>query len=407
MASSLGRRPLLAATAALAAGAARGARAQQAGVRIGVLGDAAGPYASAGGPGCVAAAEMAVQDFGGTVLGQPIAVVHGDTQNKPDVASAIARQWYDDGGVDAITDLPVTPVAAAVQQVAREKSRTVMITGAAVTEFTSKWCSPVSSHWADDTHAMAAGSSQIITKAGGHDWFFVSVDFSFGAALQAEATKVIEANGGRVLGTAKFPLGSTDFSSQILQAQSSGARVLGLAAVGGDQVNLIKQLAEFGVQGKTADRPGITLAGFLVYVTDIHALGLDVAQGLRYSSCYYWDQSDGARAFGRRFMAAQKAMPTQNQANVYAATTHFLKATAQAGVRDGVAVNKAMRAMPIDFFGKPTTMRGDGRVLHDITLYRVKAPGESRGAWDYLAPIGSIAPADAFVPANPACETAS
>lgn len=406
MRMTMGRRVMLGTAIAGSAGFSERVRAQEGAVRIGVLTDEAGPYASSGGPGSIAAAEMAVKDFGGTVLGRPVEVIHADTQNKPDVASAIARQWYDEG-VDAITDLPVTPVAAAVQQIAREKGRTVMITAAAVTEFTSKWCSPVSSHWANDTHAMAAGSSQIITKAGGHDWFFVTVDFSFGAALQAAATKVIEANGGRVLGTAKFPLGSTDFSSQILQAQSSGAKVLGLAAVGGDQVNLIKQLAEFGVQGRTAERAGVTLAGFLVYLTDIHALGLEVAQGLRFSSCFYWDQSDGARAFGRRFMAARQAMPTQNQANIYAATTHFLKAMAQAGARDAVAVNKAMRAMPIDFFGKEVPMRGDGRVMHDITLYRVKAPGESTRAWDYLAPIGAVPPAEAFMAENPACETAS
>ncbi len=396
----LNRRTLLAASA-IGAMPLRHARAQSGPIRIGVLTDESGPYASSGGPGSVAAARMAVLDFGPSVLGQPIEIIRADTQNKPDVAGSIARQWYDQG-VDAITDLPVTPVAAAVQQVAREKSRTVMITAAAVTEFTSKLCAPISSHWADDTHAMAAGSSQVITKSGGTTWYFVTVDFSFGAALQAEATKVIEANGGKILGAAKFPLGNTDFSSQIVQAQASGAKVLGLASVGGDQVNLIKQLAEFGIQGKT----GQTLAGFLVYITDIDALGLEVAQGLRFPTSYYWDQSPGTRAFAQRFFAERRAMPTQNQANVYAATTHFLKAMAQAGTRDPLAVNKAMRAMPLAYFGDTTTMRADGRVLHDLTLYRVKAPAEKKAAWDYLAPIGSIPASDAFIPAAPACETA-
>ena len=400
MAFTVARRTLLGSAAAGAAGF-RSARAQTGPIRIGVLTDEAGPYASSGGAGSIAAAQMAVKDFGPSVLGQAIEIIHADTQNKPDIASGIARQWYDQG-VDAITDLPVTPIAAAVQQVAREKSRTVMITAAAITEFTSKLCAPISSHWADDTHAIAAGSTQVLTKAGGNTWFFVSVDFSFGAALQAEAAKVIEANGGKVIGTAKFPLGNTDFSSQILQAQSSGAKVIGLASVGGDQVNLIKQMAEFGLQAKG----GQTLAGFLVYITDIDALGLPTAQGFRFPTSFYWDQSEGTRAFGKRFFAERKAMPTQNQANIYAATTHFLKAMAKAGSRDPVAVNLAMRAMPLAFFGQDTTMRADGRVLHDLTLYRVKAPAESKAPWDYLAPIGSIPASDAFIPMNPACVTA-
>ena len=367
-------------------------------VRIGVLTDEGGPYASSGGAGSVAAARMAVQDFGGTVLGLPIEVLRADTLNKPDVAGSIAREWYD-GGVDAITDLPVTPVAAAVQQVAKEKGRTVMITAAAVTEFTSKLCAPVSSHWADDTHAMAAGTGGVVTEGGGKRWYFIAVDFSFGAALQAEATRVVEAAGGRVLGGTKFPLGNTDYSAQIVQARTSGAEVIGLAAVGGDQVNLIKQAAEFGLQAGGKQ----TLAGFLVYITDIQALGLEVAQGFRFPGSFYWDTDEGTRAFSQRFMAERKAMPTSNQANVYAATLHFLRAMAQAGTRDAVAVGRAMRALPVRYFGKETTMRGDGRVLHDLVLYRVKAPGESRGAWDLLAPLGTVPAADAFLAANPAC----
>jgi len=230
-AAGFGRRAILGGTAVLAGGVR--ARAQLAAVRIGVLTDESGPYAASGGAGSVAAARMAVQDFGGTVLGLPVEVLRADTQNKPDVAGSIARAWYD-SGVDAVTDLPVTPVAAAVQQVARERSRTVLITAAAVTEFTSKSCSPVSSHWADDTHAMAAGTGKVLTEGGGKTWYFVTVDFSFGAALQAEAAKVIEAAGGRVLGSTRFPIGNTDFSAQIVQARTSGAQVIGLASVGGD-----------------------------------------------------------------------------------------------------------------------------------------------------------------------------
>ena len=363
MALLIKRRTVLAGAAlgvpALGAPTLRRAQAAPSGpVRIGVLTDEAGPYASSGGPGSIAAARLAVQDFGPAVLGQPIEVIHADTLNKPDAAGAIARQWYDEG-VDAITDLPVTPVAAAALQAAREKSRTVMITAAAVTEFTSKLCAPVSSHWADDTHALAAGSSQVLTKAGGDAWYFISVDFSFGAALQAEAAKVVEANGGRVIGAAKFPLGNTDFSSQILQAQNSGAKVVGLVAVGNDQVNLIKQAAEFGMQAKG----GQTLAGFLVYLTDIHSLGLRVAQGLRFPSSFYWDQSPGTRAFAQRFLKEQGAMPTKNQASVYLSTLHFLKAMAKSGARDAIATNQAMRAMPIDYFGQQVAMRADGRVM--------------------------------------------
>jgi len=392
-------RAALGGAALIAAGSpSRRARAQDTPVRIGVLTDETSQYASSGGAGSIAAARMAAQDFGGTVLGKPIEILHADTLNKPDIAGSIARQWYD-SGVDAVTDLPVTPVAAAVQQVAREKNRTVMITAAAVTEFTSKTCSPVSSHWADDTHALAEGTGKLVTGQGGTTWFFVTVNISFGEALQAEATKVIEANGGKVLGSTRFPIGSTDFSSQIVQAQSSGAKIIGLANVGGEQVNLIKQAAEFGLQEGGRQ----TLAGFLVYITDIHALGLKVAQGLNFPSSFYWDQDDGSRRFGKRFQAERNAMPTQNQANVYASTLHFLKAMSQAGTRDAVAVNKAMRAMPIDFFGRQVAMREDGRVLNELTLYRVKAPGESSAPWDYFAAVGSIPPAEAFLALNPAC----
>jgi len=383
----------------LAAATLSKARAQSARpVRIGVLTDSAGPYANSGGAGSVLAAKMAVADFGPTVLGVPIEVINSDTQNKPDVASATARQWYDDG-VDAIIDLPVTPVALAVQQIAKEKSRTVMITAAAVTEFTSKLCSPVSSHWADDTHAMTAASGQVLTGLGGTSWFFITVDFSFGLALQAEASKIVEAAGGTVIGSAKFPIGNTDFSSQILQAQSSGARVIGLAAVGGDQVNLIKQASEFGLTTSGAQ----TMAGFLVYISDIEALGLPVAQGLSFGSSFYWDSNDGTRAFTKRFMAERHTVPTKNQAAIYAATRHYLAAMAQSGTRDAVTVNKAMRAMPVDWFGENVVLRGDGRLMTPITTYRVKAPGKSSGSFDLYQPIGRVLPEQAYVPASPQC----
>lgn len=392
------RRTLLAA-AALASAGLRPARAQDGPVRIGVLTDETGPYADSGGPGSVLAAQMAVQDFGGTVLSRPIEVLRADTQNKPDIAGSIARQWYDTAGVDLITDLPVTPVAAAVQQVAREKNRSVIITAAAVTEFTSRNCAPVSVHWADDTHALAAGTAAEVVRAGRKVWFFITVDFAFGLALQRDATEVIERGGGRVIGSARFPLGNSEFSSQLLSAQASGAEVIGLASVGNDQVNLIKQAAEFGLM-----RPGgQTMVGFLVYITDIHSLGLQVAQGLTFGAGFYWDQDDAARAFARRFMAARRAMPTKNQAAIYASTLHYLRAMAQAGSRDAVAVGKAMRAMPASYLGRPTTIRADGRALYDLSLYRVKAPGESTAPWDYYTAVAPIPAAQAFLPMTAAC----
>lgn len=397
--NSLKRRAVLGGAAMLASTPMFGAAGASGGpVRIGVLTDESGPYSDSGGTGSVVAARMAVQDFGGVVLGRKIEIQHSDTQNKPDAASSIARAWYD-AGVDAIIDLPVTPVAAAVQQIAREKSRTVMITAAAVSEFTSRSCSPVSSHWADDTHAMATGTGKVLTRAGGRTWFFITVNISFGEALQAEATRVIEANGGKVVGSTKFPIGNPDFSSQIVEAQSSGATVIGLASVGGDQVNLIKQTAEFGLQ-----KGGAQLAGFLVYITDIHALGLAAAQGLSFPASFYWDQSDESRAFAKRFMTERKAMPTQNQASVYAGVLHFLKAMVQAGTDDAIGVNKAMRTAPVAFFGSPATMRADGRVLYDVTLYRVKRPDESRVPWDYYTAVGTIPASEAFLPLNPLCK---
>jgi branched-chain amino acid transport system substrate-binding protein len=393
-----GRRAVLGGAAmAAAAPSFKAAAASTGPVRIAVLTDENGPYTDSGGVGNITAARMAAQDFGNVVLGRPVEILHADTQNKPDVAGSIARAWYD-SGVDAIIDLPVTPVAAAVQQVAREKGRTVMITASAISEFTSKNCFPTSSHWADDTHALTTGVARLMTNPTSRTWFFITVDFSFGEALEALTARAIEASGGKVIGDVKFPIGNSEFSSQILAAQSSGASIVGIAAVGGDQVNLIKQAAEFGLR-----KNGVQLAGYLVYITDIHALGLDVAQGLSFPAGFYWDQNNESRAFSKRFMAERKAMPTKNQALNYASTLHFLKAMAQAGTDDPIAVNKAMRALPVAYFGRPATLRADGRLLYDVTLYRVKRPDESRFAWDYYSAVGTLPASEAFLPMNPAC----
>ncbi len=379
--------------------AAAPALAQNAPLKIGVLTDESGPYADSSGPGSILAAEMAVADFGGSVKGRKIEIVHADTQNKPDVASAIARRWFDTEGVNAIVDLPVTPIAAAVQALAKEKNRTVMITASATSDFTAKWCSPVSTHWADDSHALAAGTAKAISASGPKSWYFITVDIAFGAALQRDATEVIEATGGKVLGTAKHPVNAPDFSSLLLQAQNSGAQEIGLASVGNDLVNEVKQAHEFGI-GKDGKQ---SLIAFLVYIQDINALSLNTAQGLHVTAGFYWDQNDKARAFARRFFDKRKMMPSKNHAEIYTAVLHYLQAIDKAGTDEAVAVNKAMRAAPVDYFGRSATLRGDGRVLYDLTLYRVKKPADSKAPWDYYEKVRDIPAAEAFLPANPAC----
>jgi branched-chain amino acid transport system substrate-binding protein len=367
-------------------------------LKIGVLTDASGPFVDSGGPGSVTAAEMAVKDFGGEVLGRKVEIVLGDTLNKPDVALGIARRWFDVEGVSAITDLPVTPVAFAVQALAKEKNRTVLITAGATTDITAKYCAPGSSHWADDSYAMATSIAKAETAAGAKSWFFLTVDTAFGAALQKTTTEVVEKAGGKVLGSVKYPINAPDFSSLLLQAQSSGADRIALASVGADLNNQIKQGAEFGI-GRDGKQ---TMAGFLVYIQSVHAVGLPTAQGLNLVSGFYWDQSEEARAFAKRFIEARQMMPSRNHASIYAAITHYLKAVKAAGTDDPAAVGKAMRAAPIDYFGHPARMRGDGRVMYDLTLYRVKAPGESKAPWDYYQRIRDIPAEEAFAPANTA-----
>ena len=363
-------------------------------VRIGVLTDETGPYVDSAGPGSVLAARMAAEDFGGTVRGKPIEILHADTQNKPDVASTVARRWFDTEKVDAVIDLPVTPIALAVQEIAKQKNRTVMITAAAISEFTSKLCSPVSTHWADDTHALTAGAARALVAQGGDTWFFITVDQAFGLALERDAAAIVKDGGGRVLGSARHPIGATDYSSLLLQAQSSGAKVVAFASVGNDLVNLLKQANEFGL-GRNQ-----ILAGFLIYIQDIHALGLQASKGFTFTAGYYWDQDDKARDFARRFFLRQKMMPSKDHALIYTAVTHYLRAVDAAGTDDAIAVNRAMRDRPFDFFGKPATIRGDGRVLFDETLWRVKTPEESKAPWDYYMPVRTLPAAEAFLPPN-------
>ena len=383
----------LAVVACLVAGAAV---AQEPRLRIGVLTDETGPYADSAGPGSVLAAQMAAQDFGGAVHGRPIEIMHADTLNKPDVAAAQARKWFDADDVSAIVDLPVTPVALAVQEIAKQKNRTVMVTASAASEFTTKYCSPVSTHWADDTHALTTGTVRALMAGGNDTWFFITVDQAFGLALDRDATAVVLAQGGRVLGTTRHPIGATDYASLLVQAQASGAKVVALASVGGDLVNLLKQANEFGLRegGKQI------VAGFLTYVQDIHALGLPATQGYTFTEGFYWNQNDEAQAFSKRFFAARGAMPSKNHAEIYTAVTHYLRAVEAVGTDEAVAVNRAMRERPLDYFGHPATVRSDGRVLFDVTLWQVKTPVESKEPWDYYTPVRTIPATEAFLPIN-------
>jgi branched-chain amino acid transport system substrate-binding protein len=367
-------------------------------VKIGVLTDLSGPYAESSGRGSVVAADMAAEDVGRMVRGKPIEIIEADHQNKPDIAATIAQRWFDLDKVDGIVDLPVSPVAAAVQAVGKEKQRTTLITAAASADLTAKTCTLTSTQWADDTHALAGGAARAIVDRGGKKWFFVTVDNGFGEAMQNDASHVVEANGGKVLGAAKFPFGNGDFSPLLAQARSSGADVIEVASSGGDLVNLVKQASELGLPN---EKQG--LGGFLVYLTDIHALGLQLAQNLIFASGFYWDQGDASRRFAKRFLDKTGTMPTKTHAAVYTAVRHYLAAIDQAGTTDAIAVNQTMRRLPVDYFGRPAMIRADGRVLYDLTLYRVKTPAESLYPWDYYAPLRTIPKEDAFLPMNAAC----
>ncbi len=366
-------------------------------LRIGVLADLSGPYADSGGPGSVTAARLAAQDFG-PLAGRTVEIVAGDTQNKPDIAANIARGWFDSDGVSAITDLPVTPIALAVQEVARQKNRSVMITGAAASDITNRTCNPISTHWADDSHALAVGTVDALVRGGADTWFFLIPDYGFGQAVLRDASQALAARGAKVVGMVKHPLGISDYSSALLQAQLSGAKVVATAAASGDLVNTIKQASEFHLTAAGTQ----TLAGFLVYTSDVNAIGLETAQGLTISLGFYWDQSEASRGFAKRFFAERKAMPTQDHAAVYAAVTQYLRAAAATDADDAVAINRAMRATPFDYFGHPARVREDGRLMYDLTVYRVKTPGESRYAWDLLQPVGKVDADVAFLPVNQA-----
>jgi branched-chain amino acid transport system substrate-binding protein len=375
---------------ALAAGPAA---AQTEAIKIGVLGDQSSAYSDLGGTGSVIAAEMAVEDFGKSVLGKPIEIVSADHQNKPEIGANIARRWFDRDGVLMITDLTNSAVALAVQNVAKEKKRIDLVTSTATTALTNEACSPYGVHWTFDSYALSVGTAKTLVEQGGKSWYFVTADYTFGYNLQDNATRVITALGGKVLGTAKAPLNTTDFSSQLLEAQASGADVIGLANSGADTANSVKQAAEFRITRKQK------LAAFLPFITDIKAMGLDNAQGLVLTTAFYWDMDDAKRKWSERFFKKNGTMPTQVHAGTYSAVLHYLKAVKAAGSTDADAVMAKMRALPVDDFAFKGTIRSDGQMIHDMYLAQVKTPAESKRDWDFYKIIKTIPGNQAFTPA--------
>ena len=386
---------LVAAALACGAGAAQ-AQISDGVIKIGVLNDMSGLYADLTGPGSVLAARMAVEDFGAARKGMKVEIVSADHQNKPDVGSTIARTWYDTDKVDVIVDVPTSSVALAVNQITRDKGKAFLASGPATSDLTGKACSPNTVHWTYDTWMLANGTGSAIVKSGGDTWFFLTADYAFGHALERDTEAVVLKNGGKVLGKVRTPFPGTDFSSFLLQAQASKAKIIGLANAGGDTINSIKQASEFGIV-----KAGQNLAGLLVFLTDIKALGLPTAQGLIFTETYYWDANDASRAFAKRFseQAPRNNYPTMIHAGVYSSVLHYLKAVEASGTDDGTKVIAKMKELPTDdpLFGKGT-IRADGRKIHSAMLVEVKKPSESKGPWD-LHKIRAVIPADqAFRP---------
>jgi branched-chain amino acid transport system substrate-binding protein len=383
--------------AALGLAAAPAAQAQVSDgvVKIGVLTDMSSLYADLSGQGSVIAARMAVEDFGAAKKGMKVEIISADHQNKADVGSGIARQWLDSDKVDVIVDTPNSAVALAVNQIVKEKGKAFLVSGAASSDLTGKACSPNTIHWTYDTWALANGTGSAIVKTGGDSWFFLTADYAFGHALERDTEAVVLKNGGKVLGKVRHPLNTADFSSFLLQAQSSKAKIVGLANAGGDTTNAIKQAAEFGIV-----KGGQSLAGLLVFLTDVHALGLPTAQGLIFTEAFYWDTNDKTRSFAKRFAELDRGIhPTMIHAGVYAATLHYLKAVEALKGDDGTKVIAKMKDTPTDdpLFGKGT-IRADGRKLHPMYLFEVKKPAESKAPWDYYKLRATIPAEQAFRP---------
>ena len=365
-------------------------------VKIGVLSDMSGLYADIGGPGSVVAAKMAVDDYLKASKSQlKVEVVSADHQNKPDVGSSVARKWYDTDGVDMIIDVPTSSVGLAINQVTKEKGKAYINTGSATSDLTGKDCSPNTVHWLYDTWMLANGTGSAVVKSGGDTWFFLTADYAFGHALERDTSEVVKTSGGKVLGSVRVPLATQDFSSFLLQAQSSKAKIVGLANAGGDTINSIKQASEFGIT-----KGGQKLAGLLVFLPDVHGLGLNVAQGLQITEAFYWDLNDQTRAWSKRFAAANGGKyPSSDHAGVYAGVLHYLKAVDAAKTDDGAKIVAKMKELPTDdpLFGKGQ-VRADGRKIHPVHLFEVKKPSESKGPYDYYKVLQTIPADKAFRP---------
>jgi branched-chain amino acid transport system substrate-binding protein len=367
-------------------------------VKVGVLTDMTGAYSDLAGPGSVLAAQMAAEDFGGKVLGKPIVVVSADHQNKADIASSVARKWFDEEKVDAVADLVSSSTALAVMPVAAEKKRITLLSGPGSTPIAGEKCTAYNVHYTYNTYAMAAGTGRAVVQQGGKSWFFITADYVFGKSLESDTSKVVTASGGKVVGGVKAPFPTTDFSSYLLQAQASGAQIVGLANAGADTINAIKQANEFGLTKKQS------LAGLLVFLSDVHSLGLATAKGMYLTTAFYWDRDDASRTWSKRFFERHKKMPTMVQAGVYSELMHYFKAVQAAGTDDADKVMAKMKELPVnDFFAKNGRIGADGLHRHDMYLVQVKTPEESKYPWDYYKIAKTIPADEAFQPLDPAC----
>jgi len=393
---SISRRTLVAtALSAPLLAAGRGA-AQGKPFRIGALSDMSGIVVDLSGPGSLMSIRMAVEDFGGSVLGRPIEIVPGDHLNKPDIGISLARRWYDDG-VSAIFDVGITSVALGVQELAKDKNKAVIFISSSSADLTGKKCGPNGIHWNHNSYSQAIGVVKAMIAAGGDSWFFLTVDYTYGHTVQNDTTAMIQAAGGKVIGSARHGFDTVDFSSDLLKAQSSGAKVLALATTSVHVPNVVKQADEFGI------RPKQLIAPLSMTLHDVKAMGLQTAQGLLETSTYYWDQNDESRAFAKRFLERFKRMPNMIQASAYGATLHYLKAVKAVGSDDNAAIVAHMKATPVnDFMSKNVRIRPDGQVMRDQVILQVKTPAESKGEWDLYKVVGGLPAAEAFAPADPA-----
>ncbi|GLH82347.1 ABC transporter permease [Bradyrhizobium sp. SSBR45G] len=364
-------------------------------VKIGILNDQSGVYADYGGKYSVEAAKMAIEDFGGEVLGLKVELVTADHQNKPDLASSIARRWYDTEGVDMITELTTSSVALAIQDLSKEKKKIDIVVGAATSRISGDACTPYGFHWAYDTRALAVGTGGALVESGGDSWFFMTADYAFGYALEKDTSDIVTSKGGKVLGSVRIPLNSSDFSSFLLQAQSSKAKIIGLANAGLDTTNSIKQAAEFGIV-----KGGQKLAGLLMTLSEVHGLGLEAAQGLVLTEGFYWDRDDKSRAFSERFLKRTSRMPSMIHAGTYSATLSYLKAVKAAGTKESDAVVAKLKELPVDDAFAQGKVLANGRMVHDMYLFEVKKPSESKKPWDYYKQLATVPGDKAFFSAK-------